>query len=244
MLLPFLLLFILSSCRIEKRLYRSGFHITRSHHKPVHKDEVTVHDSPDKTIASAASEDMTMKALLSEKRKLLPPDTCDEMIWFKSGAFAKVKIVEETDSTVKYTLCNNNSIGKVHVSRKKNITRIQYKAKNTTEAEVTADALEISVPPVAHPLAIPSLIFMVLWVITLIVLWIPVSFTPALAYVFAAFLLTSLILSLIGLNQMKMDPGKYKDDGLLKTVLISDLVITGLIILLIISLGISGGFHD
>jgi len=127
-----LILLSISSCSVQKRHYRNGFHVAwlqkKSHHQtPAQNAESEKNKLASQSIAAdketlvAANERDDLSLSLNKTNTyLLPPDTCNDQMLMKNGDMITAKVTEITEEQIKYKRCDNlngpsYSIGKEKV---------------------------------------------------------------------------------------------------------------------------------
>jgi hypothetical protein len=175
-----LILFILASCSVDKRIYRKGYHIGWLHHKK----EIRLHENKTevaKTI-SKSEEPVAIEVAFSvnqnneepvsasaQKRIVLPSnnrsklvdDECGDFINFKKGDVVKAKVLEITPTEIKYRRCDNLN-GPLIVVAKNDIYSIKYVNGHEEHffrevpqsSSSGSDANTINIEKNPHPMAI------------------------------------------------------------------------------------------
>lgn len=123
-----LMLFLFSSCEIRKRVYRPGFYISSVSNKepegtPLVENTVK-RGGKAKEVRVSCNERERSEATFMFFR-YCPGDSCNDMIYFKSEASTRVKIISDTGNTVHYIMCDRND-GKVYIAKKEEIKTIAY----------------------------------------------------------------------------------------------------------------------
>jgi hypothetical protein len=143
-LLALSILFILSSCTIGKRRYMSGYNINWKHKKAntETKDYAKLEPSPSQ---KTETEDMNQSLVYASTEKDIPVfikkenvnEGCD-IITMKNGEEIKAKVIEITETQIKYRLCNNND-SPIRSVEKSNVFMVKYAngSKEMFDKEVT-----------------------------------------------------------------------------------------------------------
>jgi hypothetical protein len=130
-LLALSILFILSSCTIGKRRYMSGYNINWKHKKSntETKDYAKLESSPSQ---ETETEDVNQSLIFASTEKDIPVfikkenvnESCD-IITMKNGEEIKAKVIEITETQIKYRLCNNND-SPIRSVEKSNVFMVKY----------------------------------------------------------------------------------------------------------------------
>lgn len=116
-----LILLSISSCSVQKRHYRNGFHVAwlqkKSHHQtPAHNAESEKNklasqniSADEKNVLAANETDDLSLSLNKTNAYLLPTDTCNDQVLMKNGDMITAKITEVTEEQIKYKRCDNLS---------------------------------------------------------------------------------------------------------------------------------------
>jgi len=133
--------FVVSSCTIQKRKYQKGMYVNVKHyvhHNKIEKNkkedalsivelkvkEVAV--SKQELVASIAKAAPPITKTKPAKIKETKNDTCGDLIIMLDGAVIEAKVIEVTQTNVKYKKCNNVN-GPTYTTALEKIERIQYK---------------------------------------------------------------------------------------------------------------------
>ncbi len=140
-----LIIVFVSSCSVKKRNYRKGYYIDwvfkNNNNKPDDKvKQVAVLANEKKLKKQVAlnpeSEFASITNNLNEQitylptKKLVLNDTCGDIINLRNGAIIVAKVVEITETQIKYKRCNNID-GPLFVESKNNVYSIKYTNGNT-----------------------------------------------------------------------------------------------------------------
>jgi len=228
-----------SKCHVMKRTYRNGYYIAwdkkASHLKndnTLKKEDAELNDILDYTepILSEPLLASTKQSIIpNKKNKIIEPvaepiDSCGDIIKLKNGDEIVAKVLEVSQTTIKYKKCNNLD-GPLMVESIDNIFMIKYvngskdvfnkPAKQIVNSPKKEDAQtgEKKYNKAAVTSFIFSFFFMV-WGVSCIF---------------------SLIFAIKALRQMKKESGKYKGKALAMTGLIISAFVLGVILLAILS---------
>jgi hypothetical protein len=192
------------------------------------KSPVAKHSESKKSIAKIdpkklLTASVDARALSDDQHeRILPPDSCNDLIYFVSGASARVSIVSDSGGLVKYIICDKKN-GKIYTSQKKDIQKI--KTQNPVmrvegEQEVQAPVKAINI--FALIAFISALISTVFFFAGLIVAW-------------SVFTLITLIFGITGLAQIASNPKKYRSKWLIIFPFVYVITIFALYIYLILT---------
>ncbi len=231
--------FTFSKCHVMKRTYRNGYYIAwnkkTSHLKnenTLKNEDAELNDIVNYTepILSEPLLASTEQSIISNKKnKIIEPvaepiDSCGDIITLKNGDEIVAKVLEVSQTTIKYKKCNNLD-GPLMVESVDNVFMIKYvngskdvfnkpaKPKVDSPKKEDAQTGEKKYNKYAVMSFIFSLFFIV-WGISCIL---------------------SLIFAIKALRQMKKEPAKYKGKALAMVGLIVSAVVLGLILLIILS---------
>ncbi|HWY09887.1 MAG TPA: hypothetical protein VN026_01110, partial [Bacteroidia bacterium] len=129
-LLALSILFILSSCTLGKRRYMSGYNINWKHKKPntEAKDYAKLEPSPSLKTETDINQSLVYASIEKDipvfikKEKL--NEGCD-IITMKNGEEIKAKVIEITETQIKYRLCNDND-SPIRSVEKSNVFMVKY----------------------------------------------------------------------------------------------------------------------
>ncbi len=144
------LLILLTSCSYQKRLYRNGFYVEKKHPTystnqktvkttliyqqnipiKIRQPENIQQKTSDNKILADASHKTSLITTKYYKKSLQEDSICDKML-LKSGDDYLVKVLEITDTEIKYKKCNTLN-GSIYIINKSKVYLIQY-ANGTTE---------------------------------------------------------------------------------------------------------------
>jgi hypothetical protein len=235
----------LTQCRIEKRLYSKGYHIssrgnTTAHHFLKNKQNENVQKQTDpvttikivskqKELATrnaayaetilASGTNLTVRKLPAIKALPLPPDSCNDVITMMSGDEVQTRIEEIGPTYVKYRRCDYLT-GPLITTNTDNIFRIKHANGMTRVFEHAPVATQQPVP--AKPAVVAKKNG-----------WAIASFVTGL---FSWLLLPApiaLIMGIVGLNQIQKDPQKHKGKWMAVIGIVLGGIVTGLLLLLI-----------
>jgi hypothetical protein len=150
----FLVLFIVQSCTVQKRVHQKGYYVDRAfgkHHKTEISSNKTVTRSQEtnpevmpvpangeETMLASAEAD---KKQLTERRSIFPGDTCGDQLVQKNGDCIKVKILEVNEAMIKYKRCDNWN-GPTYTMKKNNLSEIIYSNGVREPVAVPADYVQ------------------------------------------------------------------------------------------------------
>lgn len=121
---------VFSSCSIQKRVFRKGYHVVWDHHKKASEqvvivDTKIVHELKEETLIASGA-DREKIVLPKEKSKFVfDKDTCGDVINLRNGDELKVKLVEIGEEFIKYKRCDNIN-GPTLAVEKKRVEKITY----------------------------------------------------------------------------------------------------------------------
>lgn len=255
-----LLVLSVSSCSIQKRVHRPGFHIEwLSHKKPkptynkvpvAHRnlntkkiDSVAV---PGDEMASTSVQDLYIApgSIMDERVVKKKADPCDVMI-LKTGDEIQVKVLEVNGSTIKYKKCENLGGPDYYIDRS-DVFMIKYangikeviNDPKPSDQQNNADAPRYRVPPHIDTRTVPGI------AITAFVLSLVSVF---LSYLGFFTLIAGFVLGFAALKQINSNPERYKGRGFAYTAIIFSgvfllLILLVFLILLMVIAGHGGGW--
>ena len=254
---PLLLLLLLgaSSCSIQKRVHRPGFHVEWLSHKKPHTtkphapivrkgmntpkaDSAVVFKN--ETASASAQEIYIPHNNIIEDHKEAKAEPCDLMI-LKTGEEIQVKVLEINSVSIKYKKCENLAGPDYYIDRP-DVFMIKYAngiKEVINDPEPPGEKKQNNVrPPAYRPIphadtrTVPG-----------IAIW---AFVLSLASVFLSFvgfftLIAGFVLGLAALKQINSNPERYKGRGFAYTAIIFSgaflLIILLFLILLIVLIG-------
>lgn len=139
-----LIIVFVSFCSVKKRNYRKGYYIDwvfKNNNKPDDKAKQVVEIPNTKKLKKQVAlnpetEFASTTNTLNEQitylpiKKLLLTDTCGDIINLRNGAIILAKVIEITETQIKYKRCNNID-GPLFVESKNNVYSIKYTNGNT-----------------------------------------------------------------------------------------------------------------
>lgn len=147
------------------------------------------------------------------QKKYADPNSCGDMIYFKTGSSVKAKVVSDSGDVLKYKICNRND-DRIFIASKKSVTKIVYE-DNTGNSNDFGATYSVSKPKkVNNGFALASFI-----ISTIIIL--------------PYFMPIGVVLGLVALNQMKKNPDKYGNKWMAYVGVIVGTVVTALATLLV-----------
>lgn len=213
-----LIVILLSSCSVKKRIYRDGYAVDWAWSKKKAVKESGKAEASDAPFAKASKfNDLPLKSNLASTAKvkelsdadfdgkkglILLQDTCGDQIFFKSGDIIVAKVLEITEDKIKYKRCDNLE-GPQFVVLKSSVQVIKYSngVTENIEPSVSNPNSEISqgprpnVPLKVHPKAIGSIIACAL------------GFVP---FLFFIPFIISLVMSKNAIKEIEANPKIYK----------------------------------
>ncbi len=245
---------ILTSCTLQKRHYRNGFYV---HHS---SDQVKVKESKEQEVVplpgiSSRHLEEPITASSDDQLILLPKeipedsitDICNDSIWTREGVVSRVKVLEVTQTEIKYKRCANIN-GPTIVVSQHNISKVKYAngitesyqdiKKNLSAGKTTIPVASQNQKPafdIGNIAGICGLIFIACGIIALVALY--TQFYPlfALFMVLGAFsYFATWISSVLALAKIKRLPDKYKGSGKALAALIVVAVYTALVLALVL----------
>jgi hypothetical protein len=241
---------LFTNCRVEKRLYRKGYHVVwnqRNSEKSKQKQDL-IKQNPELVEAAVAS---SQKEIVPFKPSahLLLKDTCGDKLLLQNADELLVKVMEISDESIKYKRCDNID-GPTYTIRKNKVALIIY-ANGVKEVikpepvvkskeELNQEANRADIPRKVNPTGLASLLLYIGSAILSRGITVgAASISAGLATVLLIASLGSLILAFVALFQFKNEPNKYKGRWMPLTVVginIGALLIVGLALLLNASL--------
>lgn len=217
--------FITVSCRIEKRVYRKGYHVVwnskRSHETK--KQEIVKSEKPshinetnnEELVVSATRESdidvFTMRPVL-----ILNKDTCGDVLLLQNADELKVKILEIDEKTIKYKRCDNID-GPTYTISKTRVALIKY-ANGIKETVVQEPVYKQAdqerpqkpeIPRRVNPLGLASLLLYILGAILSRGLT-AATLSGSMVILLLILAIAPLIMAYISLFQFKREPTVYK----------------------------------
>jgi hypothetical protein len=210
------------SCRVEKRIYRKGYHVVWDHqHKgrsektPVIQTQQKIsvpNEKPEQVIVLNENKDLGFLNDLKKPALLITNDTCGDKIFFKNGTIVSAKVVEVDREKIKYKRCDNLD-GPLFTVNKRSLTMVQYyngvKEDLGVEDEtyVAEQAVKKEDEKASEPMGVTSFV------------------CSLLGWIFGITLLLAVPLAIGSLSHYKKEPGKYKGKGLPIAALILSVII-------------------
>lgn len=254
-----LLLFAVSSCSIQKRVHRPGFHVEWLSHKkprqakahaPVARKEINTKKAdsataPKNETASASAQDIYIPhSSILEEYKDAKAEPCDLMI-LKTGEEVQVKVLEINSASIKYKKCENLAGPDYYIERS-DVFMIKYAngIKEVINDPEPADKQNNVRPPAYRPLphadtrTVPG-----------IAIW---AFVLSLGSIFLSYLgfftlIAGFVLGFAALKQINSNPERYKGRGFAYAAIIFSgafllIILLVLILLIILIAGHSRGW--
>lgn len=222
---------VLTSCTIQKRVYRKGFHVVwnKVHLREANAPESLKNEKPslvNKTIDKevvVSTNRLSNVDLAKKPALILNKDTCGDILLLQNADELAVKILEIDEQTIKYKRCDNMD-GAVYSIRKNKVAMITYangvKEKVIAEPESvmkTSHALRIELPTEkklnnAGLWSLLSLfVIMALLFITIFAFFFSFSYAAAGVIILLALgLVLPLSLAYFSLGQFRKYPNKYR----------------------------------
>lgn len=208
------------SCRVEKRIYRKGYHVVWNHKKnsgygksevaQLHKIDI----KPDLMVSSESSPEII--PVKKTPLLVLDSDTCGDKLLLQTADELLVKILEIDENFIKYKRCDNLN-GPTYSIFKSKVALITY-ANGTKEViqqqpptykpagrpTVTQDA-----PPKTNPLGLVSLLGHIVLSIASQAIIYGTAAPGMLAFILLAWIAV-IVMAYAAIFQFKNEPGKYK----------------------------------
>jgi hypothetical protein len=113
------------SCSIQKRHYRSGFHIASLHAKAdKHQDKFLSKTLPPNSNEALSSSPIALETAPIHKPLKLPSDSCDRLTLL-DGREEKIKVLEITSSDIKYKKCDFQD-GPTYIVPRADVFMVKY----------------------------------------------------------------------------------------------------------------------
>ncbi len=208
------------SFRVEKRIYRKGYHVVWNHKKTKEpkKTEVAQVSNPEGKPDLIAANENSLEVIPIKKAPLLVlgADTCGDKLLLQTADELSVKILEIDESFIKYKRCDNLN-GPTYSISKNRVALITY-ANGTKEViqqqaptykpqgkpSVSQDA-----PPKTNPLGLVSLLgHIVLSIASQAVIY-GTGAPGTVAFLLLAWI-AIIVMAYTAIFQFKNEPGKYK----------------------------------
>jgi len=225
-----LALSILGSCSVQKRHYRSGYHVAWLQKKSNDKPQAypsDVNESKDakpaiyaekETTASLDENNVLGLSLQHKHISLLPPDTCNDQLLMKNGDMITARVTEISEEQIKYKRCDNLS-GPTYTIGKEKVHSITY---SNGVKEIIEPPLAIKKAPKAEDVPAAKKIYpsQLKWAAFL-------TFTPYINYIGIPI---GLFLALRARRKILSQPTLYKGINLADYILFFDAMVGVLII--------------
>jgi hypothetical protein len=150
-----LVLVIVQSCTVKKRVDQKGYYVDRTfrkHYKTEISSNKTVMRSQEtspKVVPVPANGEAILASIeadkrqLTERRSIFPGDTCGDQLVQKNGDRITVKILEVNEAMIKYKRCDNWN-GPTYTMKKNNLSAIIYSNGVREPMEIPADYVQPS----------------------------------------------------------------------------------------------------
>lgn len=203
------------SCKVEKRIYRKGYHVVWNHKKS--NDQKTASASEASVKKTEAPEIVVVSASSGNEQELIneiktqiafKKDTCGDVIYFKNGQKVNVKVLEVDHDVIKYKRCDNLD-GPLFTVRKSSLAMLQY--YNGIKEDLDFESTPRSEQDHAKPTPIKKQNGMGL---AAFILSIAIFLSGGLTLPFA------MIFGLISMGQIKREPDRYTDKWMPRVALI------------------------
>jgi hypothetical protein len=217
------------SCKVEKRIYRKGYHVVWDHHKTDRKN-ITEHTksiavtppkekAPERVIVSI--DQPVKEKFISGPLKstlVLGKDTCGDVIYMKNGEKISVKVLEVDRGLIKYKRCDNLD-GPLFSVRKSSIAMLQYYNGVKEDLEFEAGVQDYTQ---SKPVEQKKQNGMGL-----------AAFICSVAGLFLVFAFPlAMVFGIISMQQFKREPNKYSDKWMPRAALIISAVVYLLVALI------------
>lgn len=221
---------LLGACSVQKRIYRKGYHVVWDHKKYEDvKKNVVAKNVQEKIIHQEVAEKVMVSSSrdlidVRPKPSLLLKDTCGDKLLLQNAEELSVKVIEVSESSIKYKRCDNLN-GPLFTISKTKVALITY-ANGTKETIIAEPEPKIDVKAMKDPDApikrkvnmkgLASLVSLPLNVILLVVLLFLVLLNAPGASLIAVFtaigvcILLGIILGYLSLFDFKNKPKLYK----------------------------------
>ncbi len=227
------------SCKVEKRIYRKGYHVVWNHHKSNDQKQnnntevsATKIEAPEVVVVSASTNTFQNTDIKAGSTIVIGKDTCGDVIYLKNGEKIKVKVLEVAHDIIKYKRCDNLD-GPLFTVRKSSLAMLQYyngiKEDLTFEASTTLEQGQTRPTPAKKQNGMGLAAF-----ISAIAIFLSAGLTLPFAMIFG----------IISMGQFKREPDKYTDKWMPRVALIICAVLfflAALICLLVASSGYTPG---
>lgn len=257
-----LLTIVFTGCTLQKRTYRKGYYVewnstkNRNSTKESKTSEITpLTGISSKQFNEPISASLNDKLILSPKK--IPADSikeiCNDSIWTKEGSVSRVKILEVTESEIKFKRCANIN-GPTIVVTPYSISKIKYsngmveyyrdaKKIEPVKKERVASKSNENAYDIGNIAGVFGLLFIACGILAIVFLF--AQFWP----LFAAFMILGAfsyfgtwITSSIALSKINNSPDKYKGKGKAMAALIIVAAYTVLVLAALVLLIIAAGF--
>jgi hypothetical protein len=253
----FIALFFVTSCSVEKRVYRKGYHVVwnNKHSNEIKKNERL---NTTKTPLEQEISKEEVIVLTSREADLLPfikkravinldKDTCGDVLLLQNADEIAVKILEIDERNIKYKRCDNIN-GPTYSISKSRVALIKY-ANGTKEVVMPEPAYKVAeqdkppkpeMPRKVNPLGLASLLLYLLG--SILFRGLTASAYSGSMLVFLLILsIAPLIMAYISLFQFKREPNRYKGKWMPITVVCIYLAAFLILALFLAALGVSAG---
>lgn len=216
-----LLCVFFNSCRVEKRVYRKGYHVVWNHKKPsqTHTTELAKIPRQESQADLAVSSESPID-LIAEKKSsvlVLDKDTCGDKLLLQNADELIVKITEIDDNFIKYKRCDNLN-GPTYSISKNKVALITYangvKEVILQQAPVyvpseSKQPVKKDVPAKTNYLGLLSLVAHIAASIGSSAISNPATAGSSVLFIVLLWI-AAIIMAYSALFQFKNEPGKYK----------------------------------
>ncbi len=247
--------FIVTSCSIEKRVYRKGYHVVwnSKHLQETKKQQVLKNEKPSlaneiitEEVVAAANRESDIDLFTRRPLLILNKDTCGDVLLLQNADELKVKILEIDDKNIKYKRCDNID-GPTYSMSKSRVALIKY-ANGTKEVVVQEPIYKPAeqerpqkpeMPRKVNPLGLASLLLYILG--SILSRGLTAATLSGSMVILALILATApLIMAYISLFQFKREPTVYKGKWMPITVVC--IYLAGLLIFALIFASLAATF--
>ncbi|MFN6379324.1 MAG: hypothetical protein ACK4WD_08610 [Flavobacteriales bacterium] len=152
LLFTVLALTLITSCTIEKRLYRRGFHIESrlftNETSKISTDEVSVKESGiSVNTLETSSHEESVNVLKETVESVIDSIACDTLL-LKDGTKLMVKVESISDSEVRYKKCSNIN-GPVYIESSKKVDYIAYSngSRDNIGSKLSSEDFDTAIAP-------------------------------------------------------------------------------------------------
>lgn len=250
---------IITSCSLQKRVYRNGYHIVwnakykqgnqklenRTIEKAIVKSEIL---PVKESVLATANRDIEIASLKRKPVLILSNDTCGDVLLLQNADELQVKILEIDEQTIRYKRCDNLN-GPTFSISKNRVALIKY-ANGTKEVIMpeppakTVIQRNVNAPEMPRKVNIMGLASLLLYILGTILSsgLNAAGLSGSMLILLALLSIAPLVMAYISLFQFKREPNKYKGRWMPITVVCIYLAFILILTLLLATVGaILGG---